>query len=86
MMNKLLHLIFYFHFILLISVPLTHSQTISTPWSWGIVSDFGPRTYNGWDFHEGIDYSAAPYDDDLGTPNPAVEGENLIFLTIGGLK
>lgn len=49
-------------------------QDIQTPWTWGIVSDFGPRLNPGWDFHEGIDYSAAPCDGDLGTPIPAVEG------------
>ncbi|HOC94103.1 MAG TPA: hypothetical protein PKH33_17270, partial [bacterium] len=38
-----------------------------------MVSDYGPRANNGYDFHAGIDYSAAAGDTDAGTPIPAVE-------------
>lgn len=51
------------------------AQTITPPWgsTWPIVSDFGPRVASGSWFHKGVDYSAAPGDQDFGTPIPAVE-------------
>ncbi|MCG2725064.1 MAG: hypothetical protein L6420_02195, partial [Elusimicrobia bacterium] len=53
-----------------------NSQSIPLPqkWSnWIITSDYGPRSLPGYDFHEGIDYSAGVGDTDMGTPISSVE-------------
>lgn len=76
--------IYYIVAVFLIAAVLSSIQAITVPWSWGMSSDFGPRGYSGWDFHEGIDYSAIKDNDDLGMPIPAVEGGNIQEIVLSG--
>jgi hypothetical protein len=51
------------------------SQTLNPPVTGPISSDFGPRNWDGYDWHKGIDYSVGS-----GTAVSAVEGGNIEFI------
>lgn len=77
-----LRTVVWFIYVVLPLHALADGLIVDPLWEWDVTSDFGPRNDADNRWHEGIDFSAAGGDADLGTPLPSVEVGTVIAIQI----